>query len=100
MVFMAFLLLANGFTLFYPGRFTTAGLLTTYLGIPVFVVLWLGHQLVAGKGQWLYRADEVDLSSGLSNIEAEATMWAEEERGKGQKRRELRWWKSIGYIWQ
>ena len=63
--------------MFYPGNWDTSGFLVTYLGIPIFLVLWLGHKLIFGrKDPWLYQPMEVDLTSGLREVEADAQMWA------------------------
>lgn len=75
------LLLCNGFTVFYPGQFDVATFLTTYLGIPIFLILWLGHKVVAGRSDmWFYRAADVDLQSGMTQVlEDEAKYTAEAE---------------------
>ncbi|PNS16181.1 Proline-specific permease [Sphaceloma murrayae] len=81
-----FLLLMNGFTVFYPGRFTVAGFLTTYLGIPIFVILWLGHKLIAARSEpWLYSPTQVDLTTGRAEVEADAEIWAAMEMEKKGK---------------
>ncbi|KAK4500160.1 hypothetical protein PRZ48_008346 [Zasmidium cellare] len=65
-----FLLLCNGFTVFYPGRFTASSFLTTYLGIPIFLVLWIGHKLIFnGKEKWIYGPTELDLHTGLREVQ-------------------------------
>lgn len=99
--FFIFLLLANGFTVFYPGRFTASGFLTTYLGIPIFLALWVGHKLTLGRKEaWLYMPDAVDLKSNLAEIEGDAEVWAVQEatRKEGQ-RRGKGWWRTISAIW-
>ncbi|KAF2226111.1 AAT family amino acid transporter [Elsinoe ampelina] len=82
----AFFLLLNGFTVFYPGNFTVAGFLTTYLGIPIFIILWLGHRFIAARDDpWVIAPGSVDLVSGLAEVEDDAQMFAElEERQKSQ----------------
>lgn len=78
-----FLLLCNGFTVFYPGQFTVSGFLTTYLGIPIFLILWIGHKLIAARSEpWMYKADSVDLSSGLAEVEADSAEWTRMEEMK------------------
>lgn len=97
MFFFTFLLLCNGFSVFYPGQFTTSGFLTLYIGIPLFVVLWIGHKLVPGrKTPWMWSASEVDLTTGLSEVEADAAMWTRmEEVEKEQKGEGNMSWKRI-----
>ncbi|KAF2705436.1 hypothetical protein K504DRAFT_537031 [Pleomassaria siparia CBS 279.74] len=70
--FFAFLLLANGFTVFYLGQLTTSGFVTTYLGIPIFVALWLGHKFTVGKKDpWISAPAEVDLVTNVGERVAE-----------------------------
>lgn len=98
---LAVLLLANGFTVFYPGQFTVAGFLTTYLGIPIFVILWLGHKWAVARGEpWVYHPKDVDLTSGLREVEAEAEAWTDMERDRNEKTGMGKTiWKRISYIW-
>lgn len=97
-----FLLLANGFTLFYPGEFTASGFLTTYLGIPIFLVLWLGHKLTLGRKEpWWYQPDKVDLTSGVAEVEADADMWTRIEASKAEEvgKKGNKWLGKISLIW-
>ncbi|OAA63484.1 proline permease PrnB [Niveomyces insectorum RCEF 264] len=96
--FFVFLLLANGFTLFFPGRFTASGFLTTYIGIVAFIVLWLGHKFTIGrKDRWLVRPEDVDLVTGQREVEADADMWTRmEEAGKEGKHK---WWHKVSLLW-
>ena len=100
--FCTFLLLMNGFTVFYPGNFTTSGFLVTYLGIPIFCILWLGHKFTVGrKMPWLYRPQLVDLMSGIREVEADAEAWAAEEAIKEERKKDGHaWWKKITLLWQ
>ncbi|KAI5922111.1 proline permease PrnB [Camillea tinctor] len=67
------LLLLNGFTNFYPGKFTVGGFVSAYLGIPVFLAIWLGHKFSFGRNDpWLIDPNTVDLTTGLLEIEAES----------------------------
>ncbi|KAJ6441625.1 Proline-specific permease [Purpureocillium lavendulum] len=79
-VAFAILLLCNGFTVFYPGQFTAIGFLTTYLGIPIFLCLWLGHKFTLGKrDRWVYEPAEVNLMDGLREVEEDADAWNRSE---------------------
>lgn len=70
-VTFTFLLLCNGFTVFYPGQFTVAKFMTSYIGIPLFLVLWLGHKFTLGRNDpWLLNPSEVDMVTGLAEVEA------------------------------
>ncbi|KAL3957012.1 hypothetical protein ACCO45_007590 [Purpureocillium lilacinum] len=80
------LLLANGFTVFYPGQFTVAGFLTTYLGIPIFLTLWLGHKLLRDRNSsWVHAPEAVDLVSGLREVEDEAHQWTLQKANESQR---------------
>ncbi|KAG6353523.1 hypothetical protein INS49_005484 [Diaporthe citri] len=98
-----FLLLCNGFTVFYPGQFTVSGFLTTYLGIPIFLVLWLGHKLIVARIEpWLYKADSVDLSSGVAEVEADSAEWTRMEEMKQSREGTTaakEWFKKVSVIW-
>ncbi|KAF4907119.1 putative proline-specific permease put4 [Colletotrichum fructicola] len=95
----SFLLLANGFTVFYPGRFTVSGFLAAYVGIPIFLFLWLGHRFTAGRSHpWWREIGDIDLITGVAEVEAEAKMWDALE-----KRRERvaakKWLSKVRILW-
>ncbi|KAI3393457.1 hypothetical protein diail_4253 [Diaporthe ilicicola] len=94
MIVFAILCLLNGFTVFFPGNWSTSGFFSAYIGIPIFLCLWLGHKLTSGKNEpWMYDPHEVDLTTGLSVVEAEAEMF-EERAGASWKTRFLQFFKS------
>lgn len=101
LVTFTFLLLMNGFTQFYPGQFTAGGFLTTYLGIPLFLILWLGHKLIAGrKNPWMWQPSEVDLTTGQREVEADAEMWTRlEEHKHEQNGTAKKWYKKLSVVW-
>lgn len=79
--FFTFLLLCNGFTVFFKGRWSVSGFMTAYVGVGVFLALYFGHKLTAGrKDPWWRQAETIDLVSGLREVEADEHVWAEEER--------------------
>ena len=101
LVVFTMLLLLNGFTVFYPGRFTATGFLTTYLGIPIFLILWLGHKLSIGRHDpWLYRADKMDLTTGLAEVEADAAMWTRLEQTEKAGVKKSPWLQKISLLWE
>jgi amino acid transporter len=98
--FFTVLLLANGFTVFYPGRFTPSSFLTTYLGIPIFIILWMGHKFTAGRHEpWMYQPSEVDLTSGVHEVEADAETWDLQDIFKKEQQGGSKWWKKIAILW-
>lgn len=93
-----FLLLTNGFTVFYPGHWKLDSFLTNYLGIPISLILWLGHKFTVGKmDSWIYDSSDVDLKSGLAEVEAEAENWNQAQMIKNEQKGEKgnTWWKKI-----
>lgn len=100
LVTFTFLLLMNGFTQFYPGRFTASGFLTTYLGLPIFLALWLGHKLLLGKqDSWLQHSLEIDLTTGLREVENDAAMWTRLDELKSPTTGNKIWLKKLSVIW-
>lgn len=75
-VIVAFTLamLLNGMEVFFYGKWDVATFLSAYIGIPFFLVFYLGHKFTAGRQDtWAIRPSEVDLYSGLEEIEAAET---------------------------
>jgi yeast amino acid transporter len=91
----SFLLLANGFTVFFPGQFTASGFLTAYIGIPFFLLLWLGHKFTVGrKDRWWHRIEDMDLDSGVMEAETAAAIEKEKEDPDNH-----RWWSKLRVFW-
>lgn len=60
--------LLNGFSVFFPGNFTASGFLTSYLGIPVFLILYGGHRFYSRHDPWVISPRSVDLHTGLQEV--------------------------------
>ncbi|KAE8155023.1 amino acid permease/ SLC12A domain-containing protein [Aspergillus avenaceus] len=100
LVLLTVLLLCNGFTVFYPGRFTASGFLTNYLGIPLFLAIYFGHKLTVGrKDPMWYPTETVDLISGVSEVNADAVMWESMEAAKVRKGPSNIIWRKFALIW-
>jgi amino acid transporter len=100
-----FLLLANGYTVFFPGRFSASSFLTSYIGIPIFLVLFLGHKLLVGRGEaWLFPPGLVDLTTKRAEVEADAEVWAHLEAKDVERQGTAAWylkvWWKIKLIWE
>ncbi|PLB51662.1 proline permease PrnB [Aspergillus steynii IBT 23096] len=65
-----FLALINGFTCFFPSEWSASNFFTAYIGIPAFLVLYLGHKAVFWSDPWAWRPQDVDLQTGLAEIVA------------------------------
>ncbi|KIV94622.1 hypothetical protein PV10_02373 [Exophiala mesophila] len=83
MVAFTLLCLINGFTVFFPGRFSASNFLTAYIGIPIFLGLYFGHRLVFWKDKWAWDPEEVDLQTGLQEI-INAERPAKKRKGLGK----------------
>ncbi|KAF3064262.1 putative proline-specific permease put4 [Daldinia childiae] len=92
--------LLNGFQVFFPGRFSVSGFLTAYIGIPVFLLFYLGHRISVRKDPWIRTPDSVDLKTGLAEIladeEADATI---ETPVPSTKHNQNRWLRKVGTAW-
>lgn len=85
--FFTFLLLCNGFTVFYPSQWSASGFLTAYIGIALLLVLYVGHKVTAGRqDRWWRHPSAIDLVTGLKDIEADEHAWREEEIQEKEKR--------------
>lgn len=70
LVFFLVLVLINGFNVFFPGEFNASSFLSAYVGIPIFLVIYLGHRFTYGRhDRWLRRSEEIDLMDGLQAVE-------------------------------
>lgn len=86
MVLFAGLCLLNGFTVFFPGEWSIGGFMSAYIGLPVFLVIWVGHKLISGqKDPWMYNSHDVDLHTGISEVEAEAMSHQDDSSASSEK---------------
>jgi amino acid transporter len=65
-----FLILINGFTVFFPSKFTVSGLFTAYIGVPAFLILYFGHRIVYRRDPWAWKPEDVDLHTGMDEVAA------------------------------
>lgn len=68
MVFFTFLCLLNGFSVFFPGQWSVTSFLTAYLGIPVFLTIYLVHRALHWRDKWAYDPSEIDMTTGMEGI--------------------------------
>ncbi|KFZ22945.1 hypothetical protein V502_02581 [Pseudogymnoascus sp. VKM F-4520 (FW-2644)] len=64
------LCLANGFTVFWPSKWAASSFLTAYIGVPLFIVIYLVHRIYYWCDKWAIPVEAVDLTTGLDEIEA------------------------------
>jgi len=70
LVFFPFLLLINGFTVFFPENWGASSFLTAYIGIPIFLCIYAGHRLTHMKEPWFKDVMEIDLKTGVDIVKA------------------------------
>jgi amino acid transporter len=89
-------MLCNGFSVFFPGHWSVTDFLVAYIGIFVFVAIYLIHRLVHWKDAWVFKAEDIDLTSGMEEIEAlefeEGNQETTEDKSKA--------WRIIRVLWE
>jgi yeast amino acid transporter len=68
LVMYTLLCLLNGFTVFFPSKWSASSFLTAYVGIPIFLVIYFLHRVVFRHDKWAWDADEVDMYTGLEEV--------------------------------
>ncbi|XHG08946.1 hypothetical protein AWENTII_012030 [Aspergillus wentii] len=63
-----FLMLINGFSCFFPSKWSASNFFTAYIGIPAFLLLYVGHRIVYRADPWAWRPEDVDMHTGLQEI--------------------------------
>ena len=82
------LLLASGSVNFIHGHWNTSDFLTSYIGIAIFLVLYFGHKLFAGRHDaWIVAPQNMDLVSGLDMVIARETPARRQSVGVGVMQR-------------
>ncbi|GLA99187.1 hypothetical protein AtubIFM61612_010718 [Aspergillus tubingensis] len=77
------LLLCNGFEVFFHGHWSVSSFLTSYVGLFVFVGVYAAHRVMRWKDGWWIPAEQVDLVSGLEEVEALGVDDGDEVEKKG-----------------
>ncbi|KAK4935491.1 hypothetical protein LTR10_023449 [Elasticomyces elasticus] len=68
MVMFTLLCLINGFTVFFPSKWSVSSFFTDYIGIPIFFLMYFGHRLCFWKDKWAWDPAEVDMQTGLQEV--------------------------------
>ncbi|OKL63769.1 hypothetical protein UA08_00694 [Talaromyces atroroseus] len=71
LVVFSLLCLLNGFTVFFPSQWSVSGFLSAYIGLPLFVIIYLGHRLWSYREPWAIPSHLVDLHTGFAELQAE-----------------------------
>lgn len=64
----AALLLLNGFTVFFPGKWSVADFLAAYIGIPIFLAIYLGHRFYHRGDTWARDVRDIDMFQGMAEV--------------------------------
>jgi yeast amino acid transporter len=67
-VVFSILTIINGFTVFLPGQWSASSFLTAYIGVPTFLLFYLGHRFYHWKDPWFRPSGEVDLQTGVAEV--------------------------------
>ncbi|KAJ2988735.1 hypothetical protein NUW58_g3824 [Xylaria curta] len=70
LAFFTVILLLNGFSVFSPGRWSVDSFLTAYIGLPAFLALYFGHCMVNRNDPWVHSPEEIDMKTGVDEVEA------------------------------
>ncbi|APA13599.1 hypothetical protein sscle_11g083690 [Sclerotinia sclerotiorum 1980 UF-70] len=84
------LLLCNGFSVFFHGKWNISSFLTAYIGLPVFLAIYIGHRIYYWSDEWMLRPADVDMTTGLEEVLAIETATLV---------RTGRWYHNLGKIW-
>ena len=85
------LLLCNGFSVFFPSKWSVSSFLTAYIGLPIFLTIYFCHRIFHRSDEWMLNPANVDMTSGLEEVLATET----DAPGRTGP-----WYHSLGRIWE
>jgi amino acid transporter len=62
------LCLINGFTVFFPSKWSVSSFFTDYIGIPIFFIMYFGHRIFYWNDKWAWDPAEVDMHTGMQEV--------------------------------
>ncbi|KAH8733973.1 amino acid permease/ SLC12A domain-containing protein [Ilyonectria robusta] len=89
LVFFTAMLLLNGFGVFFPGNWSVSSFLTSYIGLPIFIVIYLSHRIYSWNESWAIEPSKVDLHTGLDELLALEEMSSEVNVASNGKLRKI-----------
>ncbi|KAL3460949.1 amino acid permease/ SLC12A domain-containing protein [Aspergillus heterothallicus] len=95
LVLFPFLTLVNGFDVFFPSKWSVSSFFTAYVGIPLFGGFYVLHRVFNWRDKWVYDPEEVDLKTGVDEVEEEEELGAASgEKGKRTV------WRVVKALWE
>lgn len=91
LVIYTILCLLNGFTVFFPSEWSVPSFLSAYIGIPIFMAVYLVHRFI-------YRIEPWVISSELVNLRLDAAELEEEDVTEDAPRAGLRWLQWLQHV--
>lgn len=76
---VALLAITNGFTVFVGGNFTAGNFIAAYITLPIFAILYFGHKAWTKNWKFVYPPEEVDVFTGLDEVERVEAMYSERQ---------------------
>lgn len=68
LLIVSLLAITNGYTVFFPGKFTASDFLVSYIVFAIFLGLYFGHKIYY-KTPWMTRVQDIDVTSGKAEID-------------------------------
>lgn len=69
MTFITILCITNGYAVFFD--FNIGDFIAAYITLPIFFLLYFGHKLWYRNWKWYYPVEEIDVFTGLEEVEKE-----------------------------
>ncbi|KAF5097524.1 hypothetical protein D0Z00_002356 [Geotrichum galactomycetum] len=76
---VSLLTITNGFTVFVGGSFNGGDFVAAYVTLPIFAVLYFGHKAWTKNWKFVYPLEEVDVFTGLDEVERVEALYPERE---------------------
>lgn len=76
---VSLLTITNGFTVFVGGSFNAGDFVAAYVTLPIFAALYFGHKAWTKNWKFVYPVEEVDVFTGLDEVERVEALYPERE---------------------